>query len=185
MSDDEKMRQAVRSIIAHVGDNPERDGVLDTPDRVVRSWSELFSGYAEDPRRHLAKQFASTSTSMVQVNGIEFVSTCEHHMLPFIGTVDIAYIPKGKVVGLSKFARLVDGYGRRLQIQERLTDEIADAITSAVETSGVAVRVRARHSCMSLRGARNASASMTTTALRGVFMDEPEVRGEWLSMLPD
>jgi len=184
MTDDEKMRGAVRSIIAFIGDDASREGVVETPDRVVRSWRELFSGYAEDPRRHLAKQFASTSTSMVQVNGIEFVSTCEHHMLPFIGTVDIAYIPQGRVVGLSKFARVVDGYARRLQIQERLTDEIAEAIASSVATSGVAVRVRARHSCMSLRGARNAGASMTTTALRGLFFDDERTRGEWIAGLP-
>lgn len=184
MSDHEDMRKIVRSIIEHIGDDATREGVLETPDRVVRSWSELFSGYAGDPKRHLAKQFSSSSSSMVQVNSIDFVSTCEHHMLPFIGTADIAYIPKGKVVGLSKFARLVDGYARRLQIQERLTDEVADAIATSVDAIGVAVRIRARHSCMALRGARNVSASMTTLALRGAFFDDAQVRAEWLASLP-
>lgn len=177
-------RVLVRGIIEALGDDPDREGLRDTPDRVVRSWSELFSGYGDDPVRHLRKTFAMTSTQMVSVNGIDLVSTCEHHMLPFAGTCDIAYLPRGRVVGLSKFARLVDGYGRRLQIQERLTDQIADAIHLHVDTLGVAVRIRARHSCMCLRGARNQGASMTTTALRGVFLDDPAVRGEWIATLP-
>lgn len=174
----------VRRMIEAIGDDVTREGLADTPARVVRSWGELFSGYREDPRRHLSKTFDASSSSMVCVNGIEFVSTCEHHMLPFIGTVDVAYIPRARVVGLSKFARLVDGYARRLQIQERLTDQIADAIAECVDTLGVGVRVRARHSCMSLRGARNAGASMTTTALRGALRDEAAARAEWLTGLP-
>jgi GTP cyclohydrolase I len=173
----------VRAMIKAIGDDPDREGVIDTPDRVVRSWRELFSGYDEDPKLHLAKTFEASSSSMVCINGIDLVSTCEHHMLPFLGTCDIAYLPRGRVVGLSKFARLVDGFARRLQIQERLTDQVADAIAE-IDTLGVAVRIRARHSCMSLRGARNSGASMTTVALRGVFKDDAAARAEWLSGLP-
>lgn len=184
LGDDGAGRELVREMLRLIGDDPAREGLIDTPDRVVRSWRELFAGYHEDPKRHLAKTFATTSTQMVCVNGIDLVSTCEHHMLPFQGTCDIAYLPRTRVVGLSKFARLVDGYGRRLQIQERLTDQIADAIAECVDTLGVAVRIRARHSCMCLRGARNQGASMTTTALRGVFGEDPTVRSEWISTLP-
>jgi GTP cyclohydrolase I len=184
MNDDERMRQNVREMLRFIGDDPTREGLVDTPARVVRAWLEMFSGYREDPRVHLERQFETTSSQMVHVNGIDFSSTCEHHVLPFVGTVDIAYLPRARVVGLSKFARLVDGYARRLQIQERLTNEIADAIASSVDVLGVAVRVRAKHSCMSLRGARNAGAAMVTTALRGSFL-LADVRGEWLSSLPD
>jgi GTP cyclohydrolase I len=173
----------IRQIIKAIGDNPDREGLIDTPSRVVKSWNELFSGYREDPTIHLEKTFDSTSSQMISINGISLVSTCEHHMLPFTGTCDIAYIPKNRVVGLSKFARLVDGFSRRLQIQERLTNEIADAIESKVECLGVAVRIQAKHSCMSLRGAKNHSASMTTTALRGIFLTGGDARQEWLASL--
>lgn len=179
---DENMREAIRGIISHIGDDPTRDGVVGTPDRVVRSWKELFGGYVEDPAIHLAKQFDTTSSQMVHINGIGFFSMCEHHMLPFYGTVDIAYLPTKKVVGLSKFARLVDGYARRLQIQERLTGEIADAIWANVDTLGVAVRVRAQHLCMLARGVKSPGTSMTTTALHGRFT-ESIVRTEWFQSL--
>ncbi len=181
---DDEARALVRSLLGHIGEDPYREGLVETPDRVVRSWKELFAGYEEDPCRHLAKTFATTSTQMVHINGIDFVSTCEHHMLPFIGTMDIAYLPVGRCVGLSKFARLVDGFARRLQIQEQLTDQVADAIATHVETKGVAVRCRARHSCMTLRGPRNGGASMATTSLRGDFLNDESVKREWLTSLP-
>lgn len=183
-----KSEDLIRAIIAAIGDDPDREGVQDTPERVVRSWAELFAGYHEDPRLHLRKRFSVGETTsppqMVFINGIDVVSTCEHHMLPFIGTCDIAYLPAEHVVGLSKFARLVDGYARRLQIQERLTNQIADAIVDEVVALGVAVRIRSKHSCMSMRGARHACASMATSAVRGVFLTDPIVRQEWLQSLP-
>lgn len=174
----------VHALLLAIGEDPTRDGLVDTPSRVVKSWAELFAGYKEDPSRHLRKTFDSESDQLIQVNGIEFHSMCEHHMLPFFGTVDVAYIPKGRVVGLSKFARLVDGYSRRLQIQERLTAQVADAIEGNVATLGVAVRVRSQHLCMIARGARCPRASMTTTALRGVLKDSASARAEWLQGLP-
>lgn len=180
---DDVLHRNVRAMIEHIGDDPDREGVLDTPARVVRSWKELFGGYGVDPAKHLARTFPSTSDEMVQINGIDFFSACEHHMLPFFGTVDIAYVPRKRVVGLSKFARLVDGYARRLQIQEQLTAQIADAICAHVDNEGVAVRIRATHLCMVARGAKNPGARMTTTVLRGVLR-EPAARSEWLAGLP-
>ena len=163
--------QSMLSLILEViGEDPSREGLLDTPDRVVRSWKEIYGGYNEDPKAHLSKTFDSASSQMVSVNGIEFFSTCEHHMLPFHGTADVTYIPKSKVVGLSKVARMVSGYARRLQIQERLTDQIADAMLSIDGVESVAVRVRAKHFCMVARGVRNGGAQMTTTALRGCLL---------------
>lgn len=177
--------EIIRSMILAIGDDVTREGLVDTPKRVVKSWKELFSGYAENPELHLEKTFDATSSQMVSINGIEVISTCEHHMLPFTGSCDISYIPKNKVVGLSKFARLVNGYSRRLQIQERLTEQISTAIFQNVDCLGVAVRIRSQHSCMILRGARNKDATMVTTSLRGVFLDDSNVRQEWISTLPD
>ena len=179
-----KKEPIVKDLLAHIGDNPERDGLLDTPRRVVKSWGELYRGYHEDPKTHLERQFECDTSQMVHVNGIEFFSTCEHHMLPFHGTCDVAYIPTKKVVGLSKIARMVDGYARRLQIQERLTEQIAEAMLSIEGTIGVAVRCRAQHLCMVARGARNRTAIMTTTALRGLIKEEEVVRSEWMRSLP-
>lgn len=174
----------VREILLAIGEDPTRGGLAETPDRVVRSWAELFGGYKDDAQKHLAKQFETSSSQMVHVNGITFYSTCEHHMLPFIGTIDVAYIPQTKVFGLSKIARAVDVFARRLQIQERLVNELADAIVKAMPDSlGVAIRARAQHMCMVSRGAKNATATMTTTALRGRFI-EAEVRAEWTASLP-
>lgn len=175
---------AVQLMLSHIGEDPERDGLLDTPRRVVKSWAELFAGYQEDPTAHLERQFECHASQMVSVNGIEFFSTCEHHLLPFHGTVDVAYIPSKKVVGLSKVARMVNGYARRAQIQERLTEEIADAMAGIEGTLGVAVRVRAAHMCMVARGVRNGGAAMTTTALRGLLKDDRDARAEWLRGLP-
>lgn len=173
----------VRRMIVAIGDDPARDGLKDTPSRVVRSWREVFGGYANDPALHLATTFDVGGDQMIHVNGIEFFSTCEHHMLPFHGTVDVAYIPRDRVVGLSKFARVVDGYARRLQVQERLTNQVADAIVEHVSVLGAAVRVRAVHQCMIARGART-RATMTTTALRGIILEDDTVRREWMSALP-
>lgn len=174
----------VRRMLELVGEDPARPGLVDTPARVVRSWEEMFGGLREDPARHLARTFPTTSDQMVLVNGIGFHSTCEHHLLPFHGTCDVAYVPTGCVVGLSKFARLVHGLARRPQIQEQLTNQVADAIAGAVHTRGVAVRVRAQHLCMVARGARSGGATMTTAALRGSLLTDPVARSEWIAQLP-
>jgi len=170
-------------ILHHIGEDPRRDGLVDTPRRVVASWEELFSGYKGDPKAHLETVFSVPHDQMITLNGIEFFSTCERHMLPFFGTADVSYIPgDGGVVGLSKLARVVDGYARRLQVQERLTDKIADAIESVLEPRGVAVRLRARHFCMMSRGVKN-HGEMTTTALRGAIR-AGAAKSEWLAGLP-
>ena len=175
--------EAVRTIIEYIGDDSYRDGLCATPGRVRRSWEEIYSGYKEDPTQHLEVRFESSHDQMVTIQGVEFFSICEHHMLPFFGTADLAYIPKpgSGVVGLSKLARVVQGYARRLQIQERLTDEIADALDT-LDPLGVAVRLRAKHFCMVSRGVRSSGSEMVTTAIRGAFRD-PVVKQEWLASL--
>jgi GTP cyclohydrolase IA len=181
----ESPEYSVANIIRCIGDNPLRPGLMETPDRVVSSWKELFAGYNDEPGKHLEKQFDVEVRDMpVFVNNIEFFSMCEHHMLPFFGTVDIAYMPAEKVVGLSKFARLVHGYARRLQVQERLTGLIHDAINEHVRCHGVGVRVRAKHFCMLARGVQSAQAHMTTMFASGCFETDPTRRQEWLAQLP-
>lgn len=178
--------ELVREMLFSIGENPERNGLIDTPARVVKSWSELYAGYKTDPRNHLEKTFDVSHDQLICVNDIEFFSTCEHHMLPFFGTADVAYLPtdNGKVVGLSKIARLVDGYARRLQVQERLTDEIANAINEVLQPRAVAVRVRAKHFCMVARGIKSNAAKMSTTALRGEMLSNNQLKSEWIAGLP-
>ena len=181
----EKAAAAVRALLAAIGEDPDRDGLLDTPTRVARSYAELLSGYAEDPGEHLARQFEVDHDEMVIVRNIAFSSMCEHHLLPFIGAAHIAYIPgaHGRVCGLSKLARVVDGYSRRLQVQERLTVEIADAIMQRLEASGVLVVMEAEHMCMSIRGAMKPGSSTTTSAVRGILKSNSATRAEALTLL--
>lgn len=176
----------IRDMLFAIGENPDRDGLRDTPGRVVKSWSELYAGYDSDPKSYLEKTFDVSHDQLICVNDIEFFSTCEHHMLPFFGTADVAYLPSnnGKVVGLSKIARLVDGYARRLQVQERLTDEIANAINEVLKPRAVAVRVRAKHFCMVARGIKSNAAKMSTTALRGEMLSNNQLKSEWIAGLP-
>lgn len=179
-----EMQDAIAKVISFIGDDPERDGVQETPARVVKSWRELFSGYNDNPRQHLAKRFPIERSEMVSLTGIRFYSTCEHHMLPFHGLADVAYIPTREVCGLSKLARVVDGYARRLQMQETLTEQIATAIEEELQPLGVAVRIRAQHMCMMARGVRSpGDPSMVTTALRGIMLEDPKARSEWLATL--
>ena len=181
----EKAAAAVRALLAAIGEDPDRDGLLDTPTRVARSYAELLSGYAEDPGEHLERQFEVDHDEMVIVRNIAFSSMCEHHLLPFIGAAHIAYIPgaHGRVCGLSKLARVVDGYSRRLQVQERLTVEIADAIMQRLEASGVLVVMEAEHMCMSIRGAMKPGSSTTTSAVRGILKSNSATRAEALTLL--
>lgn len=180
-----KAALAIRLLLEAIGEDPDRDGLAETPARVARSYAQLLHGYSEDPGDHLDRQFEVDHDEMVMVRNIAFSSMCEHHLLPFIGTAHIAYIPgeHGRVCGLSKLARVVDGYSRRLQVQERLTVQIADAIMLRLDPAGVLVVMEAEHMCMSIRGAMKPGSSTTTSAVRGVLKTQPETRAEALTLL--
>ena len=175
---------AVRELLAAVGEDPDRDGLLDTPDRVARSFAELLSGYREDPGRHLERQFTINHREMVIVRDISFSSMCEHHLLPFMGKAHVAYVPgdNGAVCGLSKIARLVDGYANRLQVQERLTGQIADDMMARLGAAGTLVVLEAEHLCMTIRGAMKPGSTTTTSAVRGSLAQQ-STRAEALSLL--
>lgn len=178
------MENAVKQILEHIGEDPSREGLIDTPKRVRKAWEFMTSGYKEDPLKIIQKAlFTSSNDEMVVVKDIEFYSHCEHHMLPIIGKVHVAYIPNGKVVGLSKIPRVVDVFARRLQIQEQLTEQIADAINEAINPLGVAVVVDARHMCMEMRGVQKISSTTVTSALRGIFKKEKKTKDEFLSII--
>ena len=180
--DREAAEAAVRTLIAWAGDNPDREGLLDTPARVARSYRELFSGYDEDPRRFLERTFEEVGgyDDMIVLTNIRLVSVCEHHMLPVVGRAHVGYLPRNRVVGISKLARVVQGFGRRLQIQEKLTAEIATAIQEVLNPHGVGVVIEAEHSCMTLRGVNTPGSSLTTSKLLGVIRDDPRSRDEFL-----
>lgn len=174
------IEDAVTRLIQYIGEDPNRDGLTDTPHRVAKTYRELTTGYHTDPASILNRTFdVGPIDQMIHVDNIEFVSLCEHHMLPFTGVAHVAYIPNGRVVGLSKIPRTVETYARRLQVQERLTEQIADAIQHALNPEGVGVTITAHHSCMSLRGAKQPNATMTTTALRGLIKTNPATQAEY------
>ena len=176
--------EAVRTFLKAIGENPDREGLLETPRRVVKSWAELYGGYLLDPRAALATVFKDGACDeMVILKDIDFSSTCEHHLLPFIGRAHIGYIPNGRVVGLSKLARLVEIFAKRLQIQEKMTTEISDAIGSSLDPKGVAVVIEAHHQCMSCRGIRKANTTMITSSMQGVFLTEATARAEFMSFI--
>jgi GTP cyclohydrolase IA len=170
----------VLEILAAVGEDPTRDGLLMTPGRVARMYEELFTGFDENPADHLEVTFAADHDEMVMVRDIPFASLCEHHMVPFMGRAHVAYIPgsDGRITGLSKLARLVDGYAKRLQVQERMTSQIADAIEKALDPKGVLVVVDAEHLCMSMRGVKKSGTSTITSAVRGLFRSDASTRFE-------
>ena len=176
---------AVRDLLIAVGENPDRDGLSETPARVAHSYAELLRGYLEDPADHLSQQFDVGHDDLVIVRDIPFSSLCEHHLLPFIGTAHIEYVPgaHGRVCGLSKLARVVDGYSRRLQVQERLTVEIADAVMDRLDATGVLVVMEAEHMCMSIRGTMKPGSSTTTSAARGTLKTNPTLRVKALTLL--
>lgn len=182
--DAERAAAAVRELLVAVGEDPERDGLRDTPQRVARSFHELLSGYREDPGAHLDRQFTIDHEEMVIVRDIPFSSMCEHHMLPFMGRAHVAYLPgsTGSVCGLSKIARLVDGFARRLQVQERLTGQIADAMMSRLGAGGVLVVMEAEHLCMTIRGAMKPGSTTTTSAVRG-SLNQQATRAEALALI--
>lgn len=179
--DFDAIRKAVLEVIKAVGEDPEREGLINTPDRVSRMYAELLSGYGADPEKIInGALFNVDYDEMVLVRDIEFYSLCEHHMLPFLGRAHVAYLPKGKVIGLSKIPRIVDMYARRLQVQERMTRQIADVIQDTLEPYGVAVVVEAVHLCSTMRGVKKHDARMTTSAMHGAFRANLATRQEFL-----
>jgi GTP cyclohydrolase I len=174
----------VREIIVRLGENPQREGLANTPGRVHRAYEHLTKGYCEDPDAMLKKAlFTVNYDEMVIVKDVEMFSLCEHHMLPFFGRVHVAYIPNGKVIGLSKIPRLVEIFSRRLQIQERLTTQVAETIQNAIQPQGVGVVIEARHLCMMMRGVEKQHSATVTSSMLGCFRDEQETRAEFLSLI--
>jgi GTP cyclohydrolase IA len=178
---------AVRVLIEWAGDDPEREGLLETPGRVARAYKELFAGYETDPRDYLARTFEEVAgyDELVVLRDIRVVSFCEHHMLPFLGKAHVGYLPTDRVVGISKLARVVHGFARRLQIQEKLTAEIANAIQEILKPRGVGVVIESEHSCMTMRGVNTPGSRLTTSSLLGVVRDDPRTRQEFLEFVRD
>ena len=181
----ERAEAAVRDLLRWAGDDPEREGLLDTPGRVARAFREYFRGYLEDPGVHLDRTFGETAgyDNIVLLRDIPFQSHCEHHRAPIIGVAHIAYLPRDRVVGISKLARVLHGYARRLQVQERLTAQVADCIQRQLDPLGVAVVIEATHACMSARGVMTTGVSMTTSRMLGVFRDDDRSRKEVLALM--
>ncbi|MFC0683685.1 MULTISPECIES: GTP cyclohydrolase I FolE [Sphingomonadaceae] len=181
----DEVQEAIRTLIRWSGDDPEREGLLDTPKRVARAWKEYCQGYGEDPAIHLSRVFEEVGgyDEVVLLKDIPFQSHCEHHMAPIIGKAAIAYLPRDHVVGISKLARVLQGYARRLQIQERLTAEVAECIWTHLKPHGVAVVIEASHACMSARGVRTPGVSMITSRMMGTFLEDERSRKEVLSLM--
>ena len=179
----ERIRRAVREILLAVGEDPDREGLRETPDRVARMYAEVFQGLNQDPKLHLKKLFTQKYDEMVLIRDIRFVSFCEHHLLPVIGKAHVAYIPNGKVIGLSKIPRVVDVLAKRPQMQERLTEELADLLMRELDAKGVAVVIEASHSCMTIRGVNKPDSSFVTSAMRGGFKDRLATRSEVMSLI--
>jgi GTP cyclohydrolase I len=178
-----RIERAVREILLAVGEDPDREGLIKTPNRVARAYTELMAGLQDEPRRHLKTVFHERYDEVVLLRNIDFHSLCEHHLLPFTGRAHVAYLPDGKVVGLSKLARLVEGYARRPQVQERLTTQITDALMQELNPLGAACVIEATHTCMTIRGAKKTGSTMVTSCLRGIFQENPSSRSEILSLM--
>ncbi len=183
MIDNKKIEQAVRLMLEGIGENPDREGLKDTPARIARMCAELYSGMEEDAKTHLSRTFTVDSSEMVIEKDIPFYSMCEHHILPFYGKAHIAYIPDGRVVGLSKLARTVEVFARRLQIQEQLTGQIADALMKYMQPKGALVMLEAEHMCMTMRGVKKPGSRTVTLARRGVFETDPSLEQRFFHML--
>lgn len=179
----ERIERAVREILIAVGEDPDREGLRRTPARVARMYEELLAGMRASPEAHLQTIFHEKYDEIVLLRDIPFHSICEHHMMPFVGTANVAYLPDGKVLGVSKLARIVDSFARRLQVQERLTVQVADFLMDHLRPKGVAVVIEASHTCMTIRGIRKPNSEMVTSALRGLFKTDPRSRAEVLSLM--
>ncbi len=178
-----RIEKAVLEILEAVGEDPNREGLQDTPARVARMYAELLEGMQHEPAEHMQSIFHEKYDEIVLLRDIPFYSVCEHHMMPFIGKAHVAYLPDGKVLGVSKLARLVDAFARRLQVQERLTAQIADFLMENLKPKGVSVVIEASHSCMTIRGIKKPNAMMVTSALRGIFKKDPRSRAEVLTLM--
>jgi GTP cyclohydrolase I len=183
MIDQERIKRAVREILEAIGEDPDREGLRKTPDRVAEMYADIFSGSEEKALQELSVGFEEPHSEMVLVRDISFYSMCEHHLLPFYGKAHVGYIPKGKIVGLSKIARVVDILSRKPQMQERLTSKIADIIEDALDPAGVGVVLEAEHMCMAMRGVKKPGSFVVTSALRGVFRARIETRSEFFSLV--
>jgi GTP cyclohydrolase I len=179
----ERIERAVREILVAVGENPDREGVRRTPHRVARMYAELFAGLNKDPGEHLTTAFTETYDELVVLRDIPFHSMCEHHLMPFEGKAHVAYLPDGRIVGISKLARVVDDFAHRPQVQERLTSQIADILMDKVQAKGVAVVIRATHACMTCRGIKKAGSVMITSAVRGLCRSDARTRSEVMTLL--
>jgi len=184
MNKQEEFESAISKVLELLGEDPKREGLIKTPSRVAKAWNFLTEGYNEDPKEILNQAlFTSSNDEMVVVRDIEFYSTCEHHMLPIIGRAHVAYIPDGKVVGLSKIPRIVNVFARRLQIQEQMTEQIADAISESINPKGVAVVLHARHMCMEMRGVEKINSTTVSSALKGLFKSDQRTRSEFYNII--
>ena len=179
----DRIRQAVREILLAVGEDPDREGLRETPDRVARMYAEVFQGLHQDPRIHLQKLFTQKYDEIVLIKDIRLVSFCEHHLLPVGGQAHVAYIPNGKVIGLSKIPRVIDVLAKRPQMQERLTEELADLLMKELDAKGVAVVIEGTHSCMTIRGVNKPNSTFVTSAMRGVFRERLATRTEVMSLI--
>ncbi|MCR4414105.1 MAG: GTP cyclohydrolase I FolE [Thermoguttaceae bacterium] len=178
-----RIERAIREVLCAVGEDPDREGLRETPRRVARMYAELFSGLREDPRTHLRKFFTEKYDEIVLVRDISFESVCEHHLMPFMGKAHLGYLPNGRVVGLSKLARVVEGVARRPQVQERMTETIADLVMEELQPKGVAVVVEAVHTCMTVRGVRKPGSVCVTSAMKGAFRNNPSTRAEIMTLI--
>jgi len=183
--DRQKIMAAVQSILEAIGEDPEREGLRDTPRRIADMYGEIFAGLAVDPADYLKVGFEEHHKEMVLLRDIPFTSVCEHHLLPFVGKAHVGYIPAGRIVGLSKLARVVDAFARRPQLQERLTSQIADTIVEEINPTGVGVVIEAQHFCMIMRGVKKPGSTMVTSAMRGLFKNNPPTRAEFLQFIRD
>ena len=181
--DKDKIKEAVRLLIEGIGEDPEREGLVDTPDRIARMYEEIFSGLNEDPSSHLSRTFSAENTDMIIEKDIVFYSMCEHHFLPFYGKAHIAYIPIGRVAGLSKLARTVEVYAKRPQLQERMTLQIAEAIMKELDAKGAMVNIEAEHMCMTMRGVKKPGSKTLTIASKGVFEDNERLRSTFMKLI--
>jgi GTP cyclohydrolase I len=181
--DQQRIQRAVRELLLAVGENPDREGLRETPARVARMYAELFGGLHVDPRQHLKKFFSEICDEVILVRDISFNSMCEHHLLPFMGTAHVAYLPNKRVVGLSKLARVVDEVARRPQVQERMTEQIAKILEDELHAKGVAVIIEAVHTCMTIRGVRKPGSICVTSAMKGCFRTKPSTRAELMTLI--